>query len=182
MSDTSPSRPQPAPVTRLFEGGAESPNNPTLPVVIHRAVLAGRTSQAVCVAMEANGWGGTWVWTVFDYHHYHPDAHEALTVASGEARLRLGGPGPEGEDVDVAAGDCLILPAGTGHCRLSQSDDFRICGAYPPGQQDFTTRRAGPDAGRDASVIAAVALPETDPIFGRDGPLPRLWAEAISRG
>ena len=42
--------------------------------------------------LENNGWGGTWTWRVFDFHHFHPDAFEVLAVASGGARLALGGP------------------------------------------------------------------------------------------
>ena len=34
---------------------------------------------------------GTWTWTVYDFHHYHSTAHEALVVATGEAVLMLGG-------------------------------------------------------------------------------------------
>lgn len=50
--------------------------------------------------LEANGWGGTWVWQVFAYHHYHPNAHEALAVVSGHAELMLGG--RKGQRVSVA--------------------------------------------------------------------------------
>nr|WP_245584646.1 cupin [Salipiger mucosus] len=162
-----------APVTRQFAAGGGMPNNPALPVVIYRGALPGAAPDEVCALMEGNGWGGTWVWSVFEYHHYHPDAHEALVAASGAARLMLGG--PEGVSFEISAGDALILPAGTGHCRLSQSEDFRICGAYPPGQEDYATRRAGPEAEADAAQIAQVPLPETDPIYGRQGPLMALW-------
>ena len=32
----------------------------------------------------AHGWGGTWVSTVFDFHHFHSTSHEALAVLSGQ--------------------------------------------------------------------------------------------------
>ncbi|NIY97126.1 cupin domain-containing protein [Salipiger sp. HF18] len=166
--------------TRYFAASATVPNNPLLPVVILRGAFAPAPSDEVIARMAANGWGGAWAWTVFDYHHYHPDAHEALAVASGEARLQLGG--PEGAELAVTAGDCLVLPAGTGHCRLSQSRDFRICGAYPPGRELFITRQANAQASADAPVIAQVPLPQTDPIHGADGPLVRIWGRALSPG
>lgn len=165
-------------VTRCFPPGETIPNNPALPVVVLRQAFAPAPPGEVCAMLERNGWVGTWVSSVFDYHHYHPDAHEALAVAQGTARIQLGGPG--GEAFDVRAGDCLVLPAGTGHCRLSQSDDFRICGAYPPGQEGYTISHAGPQAARDAAVVAAVPLPNSDPILGGEGPLPGLW-EGVSR-
>lgn len=159
--------------TLTLEPGADVPNNPDLPVVILRGAMAGLDAGQIRDRMETNGWGGTWTWTVFDYHHYHPDAHEALCVASGGAELTLGG--PEGEAVTVRAGDCLILPAGTGHKLNASSDDFRICGAYPPGQEDFETRRAEDGIGNSRARIAKVALPKTDPTSGDASPLLQHW-------
>lgn len=159
--------------TMTFAPGEDVPNNPDLPVVILRRVVAGTDAGSIRARMEANGWGGTWTWTVFDYHHYHPDAHEALAVASGEAELALGG--PDGQPVTVRAGDCVILPAGTGHKLNWSSDDFSVCGAYPAGQEDFETRRAEDGIGDSHARIASVALPTTDPVEGDGGPLMQHW-------
>lgn len=156
--------------------GAEVPNNRSLPVVlVRRAVAPGTPADRICALMRDNGWRGTWVWSVFDFHHYHPDAHEALCVASGSADLMLGG--AAGHKLRVAAGDLVVLPAGTGHCRLSSSPDFAICGAYPPGQEQYATTRANPRASQDEAEISAVPLPETDPVFGPGGPLIAAWSE-----
>ena len=163
----------PDPITRYFEDDGKIPNNPALPVVILKAALDPTLSPDEIHAIQrGNGWGGNWVWSVFDYHHWHPDAHEALCVASGEAELMLGGAG--GEVFRVVAGDTLVLPAGTGHCRLSSSTDFAVCGAYPKGQESYSTCRAGEGRARVAG-IATVPLPDTDPVFGADGPLMRAW-------
>lgn len=163
------------PIARLFEDDGVIPNNPTLPVLILKQALTPSLSPEEVQAIHArNGWGGHWASSVFDYHHWHPDAHEALSVVRGSAELMLGGPG--GEVFGVVAGDTLILPAGTGHKRLSASADFTVCGAYPPGQENFHTRRGeARDRGDGPAEVKAVPLPATDPVFGADGPLIRAW-------
>ncbi|WP_299646718.1 cupin domain-containing protein [uncultured Jannaschia sp.] len=164
-----------------FADDGTVPNNPDLSVVLMRGALGnGAAPRAVTALLEANGWGGSWVWQVFPYHHYHPNAHEVLAVATGEARLMLGG--PAGEEVPVAAGDVIVIPPGIGHCQITASGDFQICGAYPPGQEEYDTVRAeAPHDGAVRDRIAAVPRPGTDPIYGRDGPLPKAWG-AIPEG
>lgn len=150
-----------------------TPNNDRHPAVVARAAI--RPSPAdpdgsVRRLFEANGWGGTWTWQVFRDHHFHPDAFEVLGVSRGSAVLVIGG--EAGRKLEVAAGDVLLLPPGWGHCMLSSSPDFAICGAYPPGQENYTVRRAS--EGYDGAVvaeIAAVNVPETDPVFGGKGSL-----------
>ena len=69
------------------------PNNPDLPaLVMDGAISMPGDAEAVRALFQGNGWGGSWIWTVFDYHHFHPDAHEALACLSGWADLVLGGP------------------------------------------------------------------------------------------
>jgi uncharacterized protein YjlB len=159
-------------IVRLkIPAGDQVPNNADHPAVIARDALSGaHDDRAVRGLMERNGWGGTWTWTVFDYHHFHPDAFEALAVASGSATLMLGG--PQGETVEVRVGDVMILPPGFGHRRLAMRDGLRICGAYPPGQENYTVIRGS--SGYDDAMrrqIAAVAKPRTDPVWGADGAL-----------
>jgi len=167
-----PRSPQKVEIVRLkIPAGDQVPNNPDHPAVIARDALGGaHDDRAVRGLLERNGWGGTWTSTVFDFHHFHPDAFETLAVASGSATLMLGG--PQGETVEVRAGDVMILPPGFGHRRLAMRDGFQICGAYPPAQENYTIVRGS--SGYDDGMlrqIAGVAKPRTDPVWGAGGAL-----------
>jgi uncharacterized protein YjlB len=168
--------PSPRVVARLFAPGEGIPNNPAQPALLLAGVFEGPLDpDDVHALVRAHGWGGTWTWSVFPFHHYHPDAYEVLVVAAGSARLLLGGPG--GETVPVSAGDVVALPPGTGHCRLDASLDFAVCGSYPPGQEDYETLRA--DAApleQAAARIAVVPAPVTDPLYGSEGPILSAWS------
>ena len=160
----------------MFSDGGSVPNNPNLPVMLVRGALPDYSASTICQHFENCGWTGTWTYVVFDYHHYHHDAHEALCVASGWADIVLGGP-TVGQTFRLEAGDLVVLPAGTGHCRVDSSSDFAICGCYPPGQSNYTIVKERDGAlARHAADIANVPLPETDPVFGADGPLITGWS------
>lgn len=164
------------PTVTLLRFGADpaAPNNPDLPVVVlSGAVPDGVSASEVQSTVRRNGWGGAWLYGVFPYHHYHSDAHEALICVAGEADLLIGGDG--GERVVVRRGDALILPAGTGHKCLSSSADFLVCGCYPAGQESPDLKREHDPSDGVANRIAAVRLPETDPLFGEAGPLIDAW-------
>ena len=111
-----------------------------------------------------NGWQGTWVYTVFPYWHFHTRGHEVLGCVSGKATIGFGG--DRGIKVEVEAGDVCVIPAGVGHRKFAASDDFLMAGAYPPGQEGNIVRPGQIDGARAAREIAAVKLPETDPISG----------------
>ena len=132
--------------------------NGRFPVLIYHEV---DVSDAAAL-FAANGWGGAWVNGVFDFHHFHSTSHEVLAVIAGSARLELGG--PQGESFDVAAGDVLVLPAGTGHRRAAADSGFRVVGAYPRGQEDYDLLRAADAAARQR--IAALGPPPSDPVGG----------------
>jgi len=159
--------------TLRFASDPAAPNNPVLPVVILPGAAADASAADVQATVRRNGWGGAWLYGVFPYHHYHATAHEALICVAGEAELLLGGEG--GERVTVRRGDALVLPAGTGHKCLSSSADFLVCGCYPQGQESPDLRREGESHDDVEALVAAVPRPETDPLFGADGPLIRTW-------
>lgn len=160
--------------TVTFEPSEWVPNNANLPVLIyHDAVPAeGEMASAFENRFRENGWQGTWRDGVFDYQHYHTGAHEVLGIAGGRARLLIGG--PTGAEISVHAGDCLVLPAGTGHKRIEASRDFLVVGAYPLGQDaDIET---GPASVAQLQKIASLPIPATDPLQGENGALKRYWA------
>lgn len=165
------------PETLWFKSDGAFPNNPELPVLVYRRAIKAE-SPPLADEMEdrfrENAWSGCWRWGVYDFHHFHSKAHEVLGVANGTAQLQLGG--PIGSIVEVEAGDVVVLPAGTGHKNVGASEDFMVVGAYPKGQENYDMRR-GDASELDAAVanIRSTPLPETDPVFGRSGPLRELW-------
>jgi len=150
--------------------------NSRQPTVIYAQVLDAEnvTAEAMEALFDGNGWPSQWRSGIYDFHHYHSTAHECLGVVQGRAELRLGG--PAGRLFAVMAGDVLVLPAGTTHQRVSASGDFLVVGAYPPGQDwDLLRGESGERPAADRR-IAAVLLPETDPVGGASGAVLEKWA------
>jgi uncharacterized protein YjlB len=150
------------------------PNSP-LPVLLYRNAMPASSDRAT--AMErlftANGWPPQWRNGVYDFHHYHSTAHEVLGFAEGHADLVLGGEG--GEPVTVHAGDIAVLPAGTGHCRITASNDFLVIGAYPENEHwDICRTAATPEV---LERMRRVRFPASDPLTGASGALPKLWLQ-----
>lgn len=167
------------PLTLMFKDDGETPNNPALPVLIYKGAvdLTGIKDPEAKIErlFKANGWGrDMWRNGVFPYIHYHPEIHEALGIARGRARIVLGG--ARGEVLDVEAGDIAVLPAGTGHQRLTASEDFCVIGAYPP-EGTYSLNRATDQAkyAKALTTIPKVPVPASDPVRGKNGPLPGLW-------
>ena len=84
--------------------------------------------------------------------------------------------GPSGRSFEIAPGDVLVLPAGTGHCNQGSGSDLLVIGAYPNGMP-WDLRRGDP-AEHDEAVanISAVPSPDADPVEGVRGPLVELWS------
>lgn len=160
-----------------FVDDGQIPNNPKLPLLVYPIVLP-QTHDPIanCQLLFArHGWQGIWVNGIYEYPHYHSTAHEILGVISGTAEVQFGG--KHGKIIRIRQGDAVVIPAGVGHCNRHSSADFQVVGAYPPGQTwDLCTGEPG-ERPKILANIAAVPLPETDPIYGANGPLLRLWSD-----
>jgi uncharacterized protein YjlB len=165
------------PRTVRFKDDGTVPNNPRLPFICYRGAVALAKSEDPAAVFEqlfaSNGWVDSWRDGIYDYVHYHSRTHEVLGVARGEARVRFGG--NAGKIIELQSGDVAILPAGTGHQRLSGSKDFLVVGAYPAsGTYDECTGSAD-DHDRALKSIPKVAVPAKDPVYGAKGPLRDVW-------
>lgn len=162
-----------------FADDGRTPNHPRWPLVLYREVICLDRSFDPAAIFEVlfgmNGWGAGWRDGIYDYLHFHSRLHEVLGIARGQAVVRFGG--EKGTDITVNAGDVIIQPAGTGHQRLSASDDLLVVGAYPlNADPDTSYDECRPhDHDRALALIAQVPPPDADPVHGPDGALTRLW-------
>jgi uncharacterized protein YjlB len=164
------------PQSVLLGSADDVPNNPDLPVLVYRGVLGKRTAEKDVLFQQhfmKSGWQGVWKNGIYDYHHFHTGSHEALGIASGSVMVRIGG--ENGKNLNLEAGDMIVLPAGTGHKKVSGSENLVVIGAYPAGQEDYNLCRSLGECENTEEKIAAVPLPVTDPFYGTGGPLLNIW-------
>jgi uncharacterized protein YjlB len=165
------------PETLMFADDGSVPNNARLPFLVYQHVidLIGASDPEVVIEkmFRDNGWGDMWRNGIYPYVHYHSMIHEGMGVARGRAKVRFGG--NKGREIEIGQGDVCVLPAGTGHQCLWASPDLMVIGAYPrSGKYDLCRGSKGEHA-KALHTIPRVPLPDSDPVFGKKGPLPRLW-------
>jgi uncharacterized protein YjlB len=153
----------------FFADDGVIPNNPRLPALLFRRAVAPGDPAAAEALFAGHDWPPAWRNGIHPYHHYHPDAHEALAIARGTVRVMLGG--EAGQAFDLSAGDVVVLPAGTGHCNLGASPDLLVVGAYPKGQSPTEFRGRPGEHGKAVPRITAVPDPPAEPVRGRTWPL-----------
>lgn len=188
------------------------PNSPR-PLIHYRNLIPSDQDRKPLVLHDrfaSNGWTTQWIWRYGkdQQAHYHSAAHECMVVLTGTARIRFGvadvserqSSEDGGVEVDAAAGDVFILPAGTAHKTFDtlpeaplklltpgdghgvdieglkgvELDGFTMMGAYPIGNEwDFAV---GGDSQGQYEKVWEVPKPERDPVVGNEkGGLCELW-------
>ena len=166
-------------VAHLLQPSGAVPNHPRWPLLLYPGAVEIKGNDPAIAferLFEANHWPAAWRNGVYPFHHFHTTAHEALGVYSGEVTVQLGGQG--GVTLTARPGDVIVLPAGTGHKKLSERGTLGIVGAYPVGQRaDMHVAKLARTArpGKAADAIAHVPLPDCDPVYGANGPLFEHW-------
>lgn len=163
-------------IRHLLPDDGTFPNNALLPLLIYpRAIhfLEEDEERIVKDIFESNGWTNSWKDGIYDYHHYHSTAHEVLGIIYGTARIQFGG--PSGITLYAEKGDVIIIPAGVAHKKLDGDDDFLCIGAYPEGQQYDMNYGKNSERPKADQNIKNLALPDTDPVYGMNGPLIKNW-------
>lgn len=157
-------------VAHLLAPSGPIPNHARWPLLVYpRAVLPAAPERFEDL-FTRNAWPAAWRNGVFPFHHFHGSAHEVLGIYEGEVTVQFGGEG--GVIVTAKPGDVIILPAGTGHKKISSRGALGVVGAYPEGSNPDT--RIPPDSG-ERGRIESVPLPASDPVYGPGGPLFEHW-------
>jgi uncharacterized protein YjlB len=152
------------------------PNNAKLPLLLYKHCFH-LPEKNSCDAIESiflnNHWKRPWKNGIYPFHHYHSNTHEVLGICEGSCRVQVGG--ENGKNFILEKGDVLIIPAGVSHKNLHSTPDFACVGAYPF-EIDYDTNK-----GTQLEYFAAeekmqqVLLPQTDPVYGRNGLLFQYW-------
>lgn len=162
------------PIQLKFKDDGKIPNS-KYPLLVYKNAFSEEKADPDFIKshFESYNWRNAWDNGVYDYHHYHSNAHEVLGVHSGYANLQFGG--ENGEQLSVEEGDVVVIPAGVGHKLISKSDDFGVIGAYSDGADyDIKKGKKGERPEADEN-IEKVPVPENDPLYGKLQGLIALW-------
>jgi len=152
------------------------PNNRKLPLMIYKKALNTDIPDLVShvqAIFADHHWGNSWLDSIYDFHHYHSTSHEVLAICGGQARVLFGG--EHGIEQTVSAGDVIVIPAGVSHKKIHSEGNFVVVGAYPRGYKHdmcYGKHEERPAADRN---IVSVPIPDSDPLYGPDGPLTEHW-------
>lgn len=165
------------PQALMFSDDGSIPNNPRLPLLLYRNALdlSGTPDPEDVIerSLARHGWVDMWRNGIYPYVHYHSMIHEVLAIARGRTRLQFGG--AQGQACELGSGDIAVLPAGTGHQCLWAAPELVVIGAYPKTGRYDLCRGSRAEHARAIEAIPNVPLPDSDPVYGTDGPLLSLW-------
>ncbi|KAJ2905769.1 hypothetical protein MKZ38_004446 [Zalerion maritima] len=140
--------------------------NSRFPVLVYRNVLCGFAPDRILEAIHANGWKKGGQWKTYKTAHFHSNTHECYAVLQGSSTLLLGkSPADADSDVEgnefgmkisVSPGDVFVLPE-------SPKYDMNYCEDSPAETRE------------KAAACQDVPVPEVDPVYGSEGPLPKIW-------
>ncbi|CZT25281.1 uncharacterized protein RCC_11009 [Ramularia collo-cygni] len=88
-----------------------------------------------------------------------------------------------GIQFEMQAGDIAVHAAGVAHRNVESSDDYTYVGLYPKGSPHWDNNHCNDDlevTNAKRELAGSVLIPDYDPIYGRDGPLPKIWRSAAS--
>jgi uncharacterized protein YjlB len=152
------------------------PNNPKLPLLVYKKALNTEIQDLVSQVQAIfadHHWGDSWIDSIHSFHHYHSTSHEVLAICGGQARVLFGG--EHGIEQTVSAGDVIIIPAGVAHKNLGSERDLVVVGAYPGGRKcDLCYGKHEERPTSDKSIVS-LPIPESDPLYGAEGPLLEHW-------
>jgi len=167
-----------APVTpepHVYADDGRTPNN-LLPLLVYRQVMAFESgfdpAAQFEVLFQSHGWKDSWRDSMYRFNHFHTRTHEVLGLARGRLLAEFGG--SKGEDIELGAGDVVLIPAGVGHKCRNASRDILIVGAYPDGGEYDEPRPREISHRKALDRIARVPVPSQDPVYGQGGML-ELW-------
>jgi len=104
---------------------------------------------------------------------------KALGVYVGSARLRLGGRGTARPSRSAPATSFSFRAGVAPSPHRRASPDFGVCGSLPGwARVGFASRVCLANAPQSDRTIAALPIPDYDPIYGADGPLRQIWESA----
>ncbi|KZF26120.1 hypothetical protein L228DRAFT_242531 [Xylona heveae TC161] len=167
-----------------------SPNS-VFPLLVYRNVLKHTAPEDILDTIEPNGWKKGGQWTTYKIPHYHTTVHETYGIIRGSSTYSMGKTDfdPEfneqgqenGLKLHVSVGDVFVVPAGVSHCSLDSEGDYEFIGLYSPEDKQFDMNmgKAPPERTKIlAEKCENLPIPDSDPIYGKSGPLPRIWKKA----
>jgi uncharacterized protein YjlB len=133
----------------MFADDGSVPNNP---------------EEVIEKVFRSNGWGDTWRNGIYPYVR--------MGVARVRAKVRSGG--NKGQEIEITQGDVCVLPAGRPPTAVGEPRPM-VIGAYPKTGKYLLCRGSKRKYTIALQIIPSVPLPDTDPVFGKKGPLKQLW-------